>query len=468
MIARYTRKEMGGIWSEEAKYRAWLRVEVAVCEAYARRGRIPAAAMERIRATRVDLPRIAAVLERVKHEMIAFLTSLEEQLVEDSRFVHIGLTSNDVWDTALALQLRDATDLLLAGQARLRDVLADLARRHKDTLVAGRTHGVHAEPTSFGLKAAVWYAEAGRNLDRLARARAAVAVGKLSGAVGNFAHVEPEIEEEVCRALGLAPAPVSTQVVQRDRHAEFVAMLAVAAASLEKIALEVRGLQRTEVLEAQEPFAEGQKGSSAMPHKRNPELAERVCGLARLVRSHAGAALENVALWHERDISHSSVERVILPDATIVLDYLLDLTRYILEGLEVDPARMAENLERSYGLVYSQRVLLRLAESGLARQRAYEIVQRNAMQAWRERRPFQELLMADPDVTGRLSAAEVDGCFDPTWYLRNVDAVFRRVGLLSSPAAAAPAAASSGTFPREGAGEARARTARTQRERRER
>ena len=431
MIERYTRPEIGRIWSDEAKYNTWLRVELAVCDAYARRGRIPPDALDRIRSrARVDVARIAAILQRVKHEMIALLTSLEEQLGEDSRFVHVGLTSNDVWDTALGLQLRDAADLLIAGQEHLRRVLGVLALRHKDTLIVGRTHGVHAEPTTFGLKVLVWYVEAGRNLERLRRARAAVAVGKLSGAVGNFAHVDPDVEEEVCRELGLEPAPVSTQVIQRDRHAEFCATLAIAAASLEKIGLEVRGLQRTEVLEAQEPFGEGQKGSSAMPHKRNPELAERICGLARVIRGNAQAALENVALWHERDISHSSVERVILPDSTILLDYLLHLTTFILEGLDVDTARMTENLELSHGLIYSQRVLLRLTETGLPRQVAYEIVQGKAMQAWRERRSFLELLMADPAVTDRVSPDELKTCFDPAWYLRNVDAIFRRAELL--------------------------------------
>src|SRR5947209_4232820 len=430
VIDRYTRPEMGRIWSEESKYQAWLRVELAVCEAYARQGRIPADAMARIRQkARVDIVRILAIQERVKHEMIALLTSLEEQVGEDSRFIHIGLTTNDVWDTATALQLRDAADLLIAGQERLRQVLGDLAVRHKDTLTVGRTHGVHAEPTSFGLKVAVWYTEAGRNLERLRRARATISVGKLSGAVGNFAHVEPDLEAAVCRELGLDAAPVSTQIVQRDRHAEFCAMLAVAAASLEKIALEVRGLQRTEVLEAQEPFGEGQKGSSAMPHKRNPELAERVCGLARLVRTNALAALENVALWHERDISHSSVERVILPDSTIVLDYLLHLATFIVEGLEVDTVRMAENLELSHGIVYSQRVLLKLTDAGLPRQTAYEIVQKNAMRAWKERRSFFELLAADPNVTERLSADELKSSFDPAFFLKNVDAIFKRLGL---------------------------------------
>jgi adenylosuccinate lyase len=432
MIERYTRPAMGAIWSEDAKYAAWLKVELAVCEAFARRGRIPADAMARIRAkARFELPRIQAILATVKHEMIALLTNLEEHLGDDSRFVHIGLTSSDVWDTAVALQLRDATDLLIPGQERLRDALRQQALRHKDTLMAGRTHGVHAEPTTFGLKAAVWFAEAERNLERLRRARAIIAVGQISGAVGTFAHVDPDVEEEVCRELALAVEPASTQVIQRDRHAEYCTTLAVVAASLEKIATEVRGLQRTEILEVEEPFGEGQKGSSAMPHKRNPELAERICGLARLVRSNAQAALENVALWHERDISHSSVERVILPDSTIVLDYLLDLTAFVMEGLQVYPDRMAENLERSYGLVYSQRVLLALTDSGLARQVAYELVQRHAMRAWRERRSFFELLAGDPAVTDRLSAEELKRCFDPAWYVRNVDAVFRRLGLLA-------------------------------------
>jgi adenylosuccinate lyase len=430
MIERYTRPAMGRVWSDDAKFARWLEIELAVCEAYARRARIPPDAVERIRGrARVETARILEIQARVKHEVIAFLTNLEEHLGEDSRFVHVGLTSSDVMDTALALQLREAADLLIAGQERLRGALRDLAVRHKDTLVVGRTHGVHAEPTTFGLKAAVWYAEAERNLDRLRRARAVIAVGQISGAVGTFAHVEPEIEDDVCRALGLAPAPASTQVIQRDRHAEYCTTLAIAAASLEKIALEVRGLQRTEVLEVEEPFAEGQKGSSAMPHKRNPELAERICGLARLLRGHAGAALENVALWHERDISHSSVERVILPDATIVLDYLLDLTAFVVEGLQVYPAHMAENLERSHGLIYSQRVLLRLTQAGLARQTAYELVQRHAMRAWRERRSFLELLADDPAVTGLVPVDELKACFDPAWHLRNVDAVFRRLGL---------------------------------------
>jgi adenylosuccinate lyase len=335
-------------------------------------------------------------------------------------------------DTALALLLQQASELLLQGMERLRTVLRDLALKHKDTLAVGRTHGVHAEPITFGLKAAVWYAEAGRNLERLRRAKETVRVGKISGAVGTFAHVDPDVEAEVCRALGLEPAPISTQIVQRDRHAEFCATLAIAAASLERLAVEIRTLQRTEILEAEEPFVEGQKGSSAMPHKRNPVSAEQICGLARVVRANALAALENVALWGERDISHSSVERVILPDSTILLDYMLHQAVRILEGLEVYPERMRENFERSHGLVYSQRVLLELAEKGMPRQQAYDLVQKNAMTAWREQKGFEELLAKDPEVMARLTRDELRACFDPAWHLRNVDAIYRRLGLLSS------------------------------------
>ena len=422
MIARYSRPEMARIWTQESKYEAWLKVELAVCEVHAKRGIIPTDALGRIKAgAKVDAARIDEIETRTRHDVIAFLTNLEESIGADSRHVHLGLTSSDVVDTAQALQLVAASELLLAGLERLRAALRVLALRHKETICVGRTHGIHAEPTSFGLKAALWFAEAGRNLERLRRAREAVRVGKISGAVGNFAHVEPEVEEEVCRLLGLEPAPISTQVVQRDRHAELCATLAIVAASLEKIATEIRSLQRTEIREAEEPFTEGQKGSSAMPHKRNPVSCEQICGLARIVRTNSLAAFENVALWHERDISHSSVERVILPDSTLLR---------IIEGLRVYPERMRENLERSYGLMFSQRVLLRLAETGLPRQEAYEIVQGTAMRAWEERKPFRALLAAEPQVTARLSPADLDACFDPAWYLRNVDAIYRRAGLL--------------------------------------
>jgi len=433
VIDRYTRPEMGAVWSRAEKYATWLKVELAVCEAYGRRGHIPGEALERIKAkARVDVSGIDVIEARVRHDVIAFLTYLEGTLGADSRYVHVGLTSSDIVDTALALQLQQASEILIQGMERLRAVLRDLALKHKETLAVGRTHGVHAEPTTFGLKVAVWYAEAGRNLERFRRAKEIVRVGKISGAVGTFAHVEPDVEAEVCQALGLEPAPISTQVIQRDRHAEFCTTLAVAAASLEKIAVEIRTLQRTEILEVEEPFTEGQKGSSAMPHKRNPVSCEQVCGLARLIRANAQAALENVALWGERDISHSSVERVILPDSTILLDYMLHAMVGILEGLEVYPERMRENFERSHGLIYSQRVLLKLAEKGLSRQQAYDVVQKNSMAAWREQRSFQELLAGDPEVMARLTPDELKACFDPAWYLRNVDAIYRRLGLLSS------------------------------------
>jgi len=430
MISRYSRPEMARLWSQEAKYEAWLKVELAVCEVYAKRGIIPTEALSRIKAAaRVSAPRIDEIEATTRHDVIAFLTNLEESIGADSRYVHIGMTSSDVVDTAQALQLVAASELLLAGLERFRAALRALALRHKDTLCVGRTHGIHAEPMVFGLKPALWYAEAGRNLDRLRGAKAAVGVGKISGAVGTFAHIDPDVEEEACRLLGLEADPVSTQIVQRDRHAEFCATLAIVAASLEKVATEIRSLQRTEVLEAEEPFTEGQKGSSAMPHKRNPVSCEQVCGLARLVRTNSLAALENVALWHERDISHSSVERVILPDSTLLVDYMLHQMTRIVNGLQVYPERMRENMERSFGLMFSQRVLLRLAETGLPRQQAYEIVQRNAMRSWRERAPFRDLLLADPDVTTRLAPADLDACFDPTWYLRNVDAIYKRAGL---------------------------------------
>jgi adenylosuccinate lyase len=421
---------MARLWTQDAKYEAWLKVELAVCEVYAKRGIIPAEALGRIKtAARVSASRIDEIEATTRHDLIAFLTNLEESIGADSRYVHIGMTSSDVVDTAQALQMVAASDLLLAGLERFREALRSLAVRHKETLCVGRTHGIHAEPMVFGLKPALWFTEAGRNLERLRRAKEAVGVGKISGAVGTFAHIDPDVEEEACRLLGLAAAPVSTQIVQRDRHAEFCSTLAIIAASLEKVATEIRSLQRTEILEAEEPFTEGQKGSSSMPHKRNPVSCEQVCGLARLVRTNSLAALENVALWHERDISHSSVERVILPDSTLLVDYMLHQMTRIVEGLQVYPERMRENMERSFGLMFSQRVLLRLAETGLPRQQAYEVVQRNAMRAWRERAPFRAFLAGDPEVTARLTAADLDACFDPTWYLRNVDAIYKRAGL---------------------------------------
>jgi adenylosuccinate lyase len=430
VIERYSRPEMARIWTQDARYEAWLRVELAVCDVHARRGLIPADALGRIKArATVSASRIDEIEATTRHDVIAFLTNLEEALGADSRYVHMGLTSSDVVDTALALQLQQAMEVVLGGLERFREAVRALALAHKATVCVGRTHGIHAEPTTFGLKAALWYAEAGRNLERLRRAREAVRVGKISGAVGTFAHVDPEVEEEVCRLLGLEPAPISTQIVQRDRHAEVMAALAILAASLEKVAVEIRSLQRTEILEAEEPFAQGQKGSSAMPHKRNPVSCEQVSGLARLVRTNALASLENIALWHERDISHSSVERVILPDSMLLVDYMLHQMTRIAEGLVVYPERMRENMDRSFGLMFSQRVLLKLADKGLARQVAYELVQRNAMRAWRERTAFRDLLAVDPEVMARLSPSELEACFDPAWHLRNVDGIYRRLGL---------------------------------------
>jgi adenylosuccinate lyase len=431
MIERYSRPEMARLWSQDAKYDAWLKVELAVCEVYAKRGVIPSDALGRIRAkARVDAARIDEIEAKTRHDVIAFLTNLEESIGADSRYVHLGMTSSDVLDTALALQLQQACEVLLGDLERFRRALRALALAHKDTLCVGRSHGIHAEPMVFGLKPALWYAEAGRNIERLKRGKEAVRVGKISGAIGTFAHIDPDVEEEACRLLGLEPDPISTQVVQRDRHAELCAVLAIVAASLEKVAVEIRSLQRTEILEVEEPFAEGQKGSSSMPHKRNPVGSENVSGLARLVRTNALAALENVALWHERDISHSSVERVILPDSTILVDYMLHRMTGIIEGLQVYPERMKENMEQSYGLMFSQRVLLKLADTGLPRQHAYEIVQRNAMRAWQERTSFKALLEADPEVTARLQPADLAACFEPAWYLRNVDSIYRRAGLL--------------------------------------
>ncbi|GIW15162.1 MAG: adenylosuccinate lyase [Tepidiforma sp.] len=430
MIPRYSRPEMAAIWTDEAKYRRWLDVEIAACEAWAELGQIPREAAEKIRRdAKFDVAKINEYLAITHHDVTAFLRSVADSLGEEGRYVHFGLTSSDVWDTATALQLRDASDILLADIDALLAVLERQARAHRDTLCVGRTHGVHAEPTTFGLKLAVWVDEMRRNRARLVAAREAVAVGAISGTVGTHASVPPKVEELVCAKLGLGIEAASTQVIQRDRHAQFVTTLAIIGASLEKFATEIRALQKTEVREAEEPFDEGQTGSSAMPHKRNPELCERITGLARVLRGYAVTAMENVALWHERDISHSSTERIVFPDATLVLDYMLNLFTGIMDRLRVYPEHMRENLERSYGLVFSQRVLLALIETGLSRQDAYAIVQRNAMRAWNERVPFLDLLLADPEVTSRISEAELRGLFDYGYYLKNIGATFERLGL---------------------------------------
>lgn len=439
MIGRYTREEMGAIWSDRAKIDAWLKVEKAVCEAWRRRGRIPDEAMASIQRATCDLGRMQEIERETDHDLIAFLRATGETAGESSRFIHMGLTSSDVVDTGLAMQARDAGLLLLRDLDRLVDVIGDQAIAHRRTLTIGRTHGMHAEPTTFGLKLAVWYDELRRQRGRLTLAVQDIAVGKISGAVGTHAHVSPEIEEEVCAELGLGVELASTQVVQRDRHAFFIAVLAGIGATLEKMSVEIRHLQRTEVAEAEEPFGEGNQGSSAMPHKRNPHESERVSGLARLLRGYAVSAFEDVALWHERDISHSSVERVIFPDSCVLLDYMLDLMTEIMEGLVIKPERMRANLDLTGGLIYSQRVLLALVDAGMDRQDAYRLVQRHAHGAAEHGLTFREALMADPVVTKRLDEQTLSDIFDPEAQLGNVDATFERLGL--GAAVATPEAA---------------------------
>src|SRR5215218_3452191 len=428
MIERYTLPEMGALWSEANKFQKWLEVEIAVCEVHAEMGVIPREALEEIKARAAfTVERINEIEKTTDHDVIAFTTNLAESIGESARFVHYGLTSSDVVDTANALLLRDACGLLLDKVNVLMDVLKRRAFEFRDTPQAGRTHGVHAEPTSFGLTFALWYDEMRRNRERLERARDTVAVGKISGAVGAFAHLDPEVEERVCARLGLRPAPVSTQVIQRDVYAEYLSTLAICAASVEKFALQVRHWQRTEVREAEERFKKGQKGSSAMPHKRNPILSERLCGMARVVRGYAVVGLENVALWHERDISHSSAERVVLPDASVALDYMLAKCASLLDTLVVYPERMLLNLGATRGLVYSGQLLLALTRAGVARERAYEWVQRNAMKTWDEGGEFQAHVLADADITARLSREDVERVFRPETYTRNVPKVFARV-----------------------------------------
>jgi len=437
MIEKYTRPAMGAIWSEERKIALWLKVEIAVCEAWAEEGVVPVEALPAIRAAAVDLARMQEIERETEHDVIAFLRAAGETVGEASRWIHLGLTSSDVIDTALSLQVLEATDLLLADIESLREAVGTLALQHKDTPQIGRTHGIHAEPLTFGLKLAGWYDELTRSRTRLLAAREDMAVGAISGAVGTHANVPPIVEERVCARLGLRPDPVSTQIIGRDRHAAFIATLAVIASSLDRFATEIRHLQRTEVGEVAEPFGAGQQGSSAMPHKRNPVLVERISGLARVIRGHAVTALETVPLWHERDISNSSAERVIFPDACILLDYLLGLSERVVRGLDVYPARMRRNLDSTQGIVYSQRALLALTEGGMDRQAAYKIVQRAAMRAWAEETPLYDILAAEPAVTERLAPDKLRALFDPAYHLRFVDEAFRRVGLLSSTVDAA-------------------------------
>lgn len=429
MIGRYTRPEMGAIWSDEHKFANWLAVEIAACEAWTRRGRIPEAAMAEIRGASCDLDRMREIEREVDHDLIAFLRATGESVPDVARYIHLGLTSSDVVDTALAMQVVAAGRLLDTELSRLIDVVGAQAVRHRDTVMIGRTHGVFAEPTTLGLKLAVWYDELRRHRTRLALAREDMAVGKLSGAVGTHAHVPVALESEVCADLGLAPAPASTQVIQRDRHAFFLSVLAGIGATLEKFATEVRHLQRSEVREAEEPFDPGNMGSSAMPHKRNPHASERIAGLARLLRGYATTGLENVALWHERDISHSSAERVIMPDACIVLDFMLAEMSDILERWVVYPERMRQNINNSGGVVYSQPVMLALVDAGLDRQTAYKLVQRYAHAAWDGGTPFRAALAADPTFQEHVSEAQLDRIFDPHSQLTEVAAVFNRLGL---------------------------------------
>ena len=429
MIPRYTREKMGKIWEEENKFSIWLNIEILACEALADMGEIPKEAFKNIKEkANFSISRISEIEDVVKHDVIAFLTCIGEKIGPDARYIHLGMTSSDVLDTCFAVQLTEAADILIEDIDRLMEVLKDKALKHKDTVMIGRSHGMHAEPITFGLKMALWYEEMRRNRKRLEAARETIACGKISGAVGTFAHLSPKVEEHVCEKLGIKPEPITTQIIQRDHHAAFFSTLAVIASSIEKFAVEIRHLQRTEVLEAEEYFSPGQKGSSAMPHKRNPVLSENIAGLARIVRSNAFAALENVALWHERDISHSSTERVIAPDSTILLDFMIGRMTGVAANLIVYPERMKENLDRSRGLIFSEPILLLLARKGLAREEAYKMVQRNAMEVWNTPGlQFPDTILKDKEILKYLSAKELKAAFDLHHQLRHVDYIFHRV-----------------------------------------
>lgn len=428
MIDRYTRPEMGSIWSDENRYRKWLDVEIAVCEAWEQLGRIPPSSIRKIKEKATfSVRRIEEIEKVVKHDVIAFLEAVGENVGEEARFIHMGLTSYDIVDTALSLLIKESLEKIIEDASRLREVLVEKARRYKTTPMIGRTHGVHAEPITFGVKLLVWVEEMNRHLVRLKRALEVISCGRISGSVGTYIHLDPRVEEIALDRVGLKPARVSTQVLQRDRHAEVVAALALLGSSLDKFALEIRHLQKTEVLEVEEPFTPGQRGSSSMPHKKNPVRAERISGLARLLRSYLQAALENIPLWHERDISHSSAERVLFPDSFILLDFMLAEMTDIVRNLVVHEDRMKNNLELTRGLVFSQAVLLALIEKNVPRPRAYELVQRHSLQVWEENRTLQELLLADPDVLAHLSPSEIEACFDLNRYLDKVNYIFQRV-----------------------------------------
>ena len=430
MISRYTREKMGQIWQDSVKWQKMLDVEIAVCEAWAKLGRIPKTSLSKIKKkAKFDIRRIAQIEKKTKHDIIAFLTSVAENVGPDSRFIHMGLTSNDAIDTGQALQLKEASDILIEDVNELLKVLKRKAKKHKLTIMAGRSHNVHAEPITFGLKVALWYEEMIRNLERLKAAKKSVCVGKLSGAVGTYSNIDPRVEKTVLKSLGLGLEPVASQVVQRDRHAQYLTTLAIIGSSLEKFTSEIRNLQHTEILEVEEFFSKGQKGSSAMPHKRNPITCERISGLARVLRGNALAAMENVSLWHERDISHSSVERIILADSTILLDYMLYLFTEVADKLIVYPGNMMRNLEKTKGLMFSQRVLIALVEKGLTREQAYQVVQRNALKVWKEHRDFKSLLLEDEELSKLMEKKEIELCFDLKFVLRNINTIFKRVGI---------------------------------------
>ncbi|TDJ03423.1 MAG: adenylosuccinate lyase [Caldithrix sp.] len=430
MIERYSRPEMAEIWVDQNKFATWLKVEILACEALTELGEIPKEALANIKAkANFDKSQVLEIEETVKHDVIAFLTNVAEYVGPDSRYIHLGMTSSDLVDTALSSLMRQAGGLLLDGLKELRKVLGERAIEFKKTVCIGRSHGIHAEPTTFGLKMALWHDEVGRGIERLERAVETISVGKISGAVGTFAHIDPWVESYVCAKLELKPAPVSTQIIQRDRHAEFLGVLALIAASLEKFATEIRNLQRTEIMETEEPFTKGQKGSSAMPHKRNPVASENISGLARLIRANASAALENIALWHERDISHSSVERIVIPDSTIALDYMLHRFTKVVSNLVVYPERMLKNLHMTKGLIFSQAVLLALAKKGITREKAYQLVQENAMEVWESGEDFRAKVLDDEGIGVYLNKAEIESCFDLDENLKNVDFIFERIGL---------------------------------------
>lgn len=430
MIDRYTLPTMREIWSEEHKFRTWLEVEVAACDGWAKLGKIPPASMKKIKSkANFSIKRINQIEKTVDHDVIAFLTNVAEHVGPDSRFIHMGLTSSDVVDTSLSLVMRDAADVIIKDIDAFIKILKKMAKKYKAIVMMGRSHGVHAEPMTMGLKFALWLKEMERDRERMFRARATINVGQISGAVGTYSNLDPRVEEYACKKLGLTPALVSSQVIQRDRHAEYMATLAIVAATLEKIALEIRGLQKTEIGEVEEPFKKGQKGSSAMPHKKNPITCERICGLARIVRANSMVAMENVALWHERDISHSSTERICVPDSTILVDYMLHKMSYVIDNLVVFPTKMKENIEKSQGLTFSQRVLLALTGKGLTREKAYQIVQTQAMNARKSGKHMKDLLLADKEARRHLSEKEIIAVFDIKYYLRNVDVIFKRLGL---------------------------------------